>query len=241
MCSYKTRTGVSRFTGTQFICMRLSKFTSKLLYTVHSLPRINKKNICTFLCIYSLLPIFHINRPEEEGEKHTHTDTQIKWLNTVQSFKVFGSKLFCSCQKKKKKKAKCFHSSNQTALTSYLNSSDRLPVMLCANTKGEKIYIYIKKSWIEFWVFFCLIHSLFTGSYAVTEVTLLLHMLATLNFYSFPYAWKCVLMLNHFPAIRRTYTLKTVIPTLYAFSLQTAVLAQQVTKAAPWFVIRHCM
>lgn len=103
MCSYKTRTGVSRFTGTQFICMRLSKFTSKLLYTVHSLPRINKKNICTFLCIYSLLPIFHINRPEEEGEKHTHRDTQIKWLNTVQSFKVFGSKLFCSCQKKKKK------------------------------------------------------------------------------------------------------------------------------------------
>lgn len=158
MCSYKTRTGVSRFTGTQFICMRLSKFTSKLLYTVHSLPRINKKNICTFLCIYSFLPIFHINRPEEEGEKHTHRDTQIKWLNTVQSFKVFGSKLFCSCQKKKKK-AKCFHSSNQTALTSYLNSSDRLPVMLCANTKGEKIYIYIKKSWIEFWGFF-LSHSL---------------------------------------------------------------------------------
>lgn len=127
--------------------MHLSKFTSKLLYTVHSLPRINKKNICTFLCIYSLLPIFHINRPEEEGEKtHTHTDTQIKWLNTVQSFKVFlAPSFFVSAKKKKKKKPKCFHSSNQTALTSYLNSSDRLPVMLCANTKGEKIYIDIKK------------------------------------------------------------------------------------------------
>lgn len=96
MPSYKTRTGFSEL-EILFIYTYSSKFTSKVLYTVSSLPRINKNNICIFLCIYSFLSVFHINIPEEGVGGNTHT--QIEWLNTVQSFKAFGSKIFCSCQK----------------------------------------------------------------------------------------------------------------------------------------------
>lgn len=93
-------------TGYIYIYIFSSKFTSEVLYSVSSLPRINKKDICIILCIYSFLPVFHINRAGgggegEGGESREHT--QIKWLNTVQSFKVFGFKIFCSCQKKKGK------------------------------------------------------------------------------------------------------------------------------------------
>lgn len=106
-----------------------------------------------YISLY-LLPSANISHKQTGGRggknTHTHTDTQIKWLNTVQSFKVFWLQAFLYLpKKKKKKKPKCFHSSNQTALTSYLNSSDRLPVMLCANTKGEKIYIDIKKKSLD--------------------------------------------------------------------------------------------
>jgi len=112
MCSRKIRTGLSEFIEILFMYTYSSKSTSKVLYTVSSLPKNNKKNICIFVCIYSFLPVFHINRPEGVGMENTNT--QIKWLNTVQSFKVFGSKFFCSCQKKKKGKMFSLKQSNST-------------------------------------------------------------------------------------------------------------------------------
>lgn len=135
-----------------------------------------------------------ISHKQTRAGRAENTHPQIKWLNTVQSFKVFGFKIFCSCQKKRKK-AKCFHSSNQTALTSYLNSSDRLPVMLCANTKGWKIDIDLKTHWLVF----SLSCWFLTGSYGPVEAILLLHMLAVLNFHSFLHPWKYAPAFNHFP------------------------------------------
>lgn len=77
MCSYKIRTGLSEFIEI-LVIYTSSKFTSKVLYIVSSLPRINKKNICVFLCIYSFLPVFHINRPEEGGGKRAHTNKMVE-------------------------------------------------------------------------------------------------------------------------------------------------------------------
>lgn len=64
----------SRISEILFIFTCSSKFTSKVLYTVSSLPR-NNKRIHIFLSIYSFLPVFHINRPQEGERGETHTCT----------------------------------------------------------------------------------------------------------------------------------------------------------------------
>lgn len=57
-----------------------------------------------YISLY-LLPSANISHKQTRGrrKKHTHRHTQIKWLSTVQSFKVFGSKFFVAAKKKKKK------------------------------------------------------------------------------------------------------------------------------------------
>lgn len=93
----KILTGLPEF-EILFVFTCLSKFTSKVLYTVSSLPRNNKKNvsISPYLLFSANISYKQTIGGGMAGGKHSHA--QIKCFNTEQSFKVFGFKVLCSCQ-----------------------------------------------------------------------------------------------------------------------------------------------